>query len=386
MIESWHITVACIIATAVAIPANAFVKALPWLEGLLFIFQIFGFVAVVIVLLVLGPRTDLRQTFFDFQDNAGWGSPGLATLVGVLSPFIILAGADSTCHLAEETKQASKKVPRVMIWSMLFSYPAALVMTIVIMVVSTGYDEAVATQTGQAGIAIILNATQSMTATIVITVALCIILFFGLVNQITIASRVTWAFGRDKGLPCHEKLATVSPRRPLPTHSVSNAPPPPQISPRYGAPLYALATTFSITAILCLFPLASTISLNIMTSLSLIGLLCAYWITILTVLDKRVRRKDEPFPDAHLPLSDTVATAVNVAALCFLSLVIVMMFFPAQPRPSPQEMNWTVVLLPGIMLVSGVYYWGWARKVYKGPIMLVRKNGAAGGTAEESVG
>lgn len=111
-----------------------------------------------------------------------------------------------------------------------------------------------------------------------------------------------------------------------------------------------------------------------MTSLSLIGLLCAYFITILTVLDKRVRRK-EPFPDAHLPLSGGVATAINVAALCFLSLVIVLMFFPAQPHPTGAEMNWTVVLLPGIMLLSGAYYWARASKVYKGPIVLVRKTG-----------
>lgn len=109
-----------------------------------------------------------------------------------------------------ETQQASKKVPRVMIGSMLFSYPAAFIMTVVIMVVSTGYDQDVAARTGQDGIAIILNATRSMAATIVITVALVIILFFGLVNQITVASRVTWAFARDNGLPFPDHLAKVS--------------------------------------------------------------------------------------------------------------------------------------------------------------------------------
>ena len=82
-------------------------------------------------------------------------------------------------------------------------------MTVVIMVVSTGYDEDVAARTGQDGIAIILNATRSMPATVTITIALVVILFFGLVNQITVASRVTWAFARDKGVPFSGQLAKV---------------------------------------------------------------------------------------------------------------------------------------------------------------------------------
>ena len=99
--ESWHITVTCIAALATAILGNSFVKSLPWIEGALFILQTMGFVIVLIVLLVLGPKINTHATFTEFQDNAGWGNVGLSTLVGVLSPFIILSGADSTCHLAE---------------------------------------------------------------------------------------------------------------------------------------------------------------------------------------------------------------------------------------------------------------------------------------------
>ena len=72
------------------------------------------------------------------------------------------------------------------------------------MICSTGYSQTVAEQTGQPGIAILLNATQSQTATIIFTVIMLIIFFFCLVNGITVTSRITWAFARDKGMPFHE--------------------------------------------------------------------------------------------------------------------------------------------------------------------------------------
>ena len=97
-----------------------------------------------------------------------------------------------------------------MIGSMIFNYATTIVMTIVVMLVSTGYSEDVAAHTGQVGIAILLNATQSKACTIVLTAVLVVIFFFALINQITVTSRITWAFARDKGLPFHEHLAKVS--------------------------------------------------------------------------------------------------------------------------------------------------------------------------------
>lgn len=56
VIENWHATVACIIGTFLAIPANVFVRGLAWMESLLFLIIVLGFVAVLIILLVLGPK------------------------------------------------------------------------------------------------------------------------------------------------------------------------------------------------------------------------------------------------------------------------------------------------------------------------------------------
>lgn len=192
VIQPWHVTVASIGLTALAVGLNYWIRAFRLLEGLILFFSIAGFICYVVVLLALGPRKDLYETFFDFQDNSGWGSPGLAVLVGISGPIVTLIGADSTSHLAEETVGARRIVPRAMFISIAISYSLGFIMTIVIMVVSTGYSQDLATQTGNAGIAILFNATQSLAGTKVMTIILFLLLFWGLTNQVMAASRVTW--------------------------------------------------------------------------------------------------------------------------------------------------------------------------------------------------
>jgi len=204
-----HIIGGCISTTFIASIANQAIHAFGMLEGLMMIFNVSGFVVFVTVLLALGPRTDLYDTFFDFQDAQGWGSQGLATLVGISSPVVTLIGADSTSHMAEETRDARKIVPRAMFISIAFSYVFGFVMTIIVMVVSRGYNEDLASKTGNAGIAIIYNATGSYAATEALIIILFLLLFWGLINQVMASSRVVWAFARDGGLPCHNWLSKV---------------------------------------------------------------------------------------------------------------------------------------------------------------------------------
>jgi len=42
---------------------------------------------------------------------------GLASLVGIITPATAFLGADAAVHMAEELRNASKTLPRVMIWT-----------------------------------------------------------------------------------------------------------------------------------------------------------------------------------------------------------------------------------------------------------------------------
>lgn len=42
---------------------------------------------------------------------------GLSTLVGLITPITAFLGADAAVHMAEELKDASRNLPRVMMWT-----------------------------------------------------------------------------------------------------------------------------------------------------------------------------------------------------------------------------------------------------------------------------
>lgn len=79
-----------------------------------------------------GPRSDAHETFTDFEDLAGWGNVGLACLVGISSPVITLVGADSSCHLSEELKNAAWVLPRAMVATALTNYVLGMSINILI--------------------------------------------------------------------------------------------------------------------------------------------------------------------------------------------------------------------------------------------------------------
>lgn len=87
---------------------------MPILEGLAVVLHVFGFFAFVIIFWVMGPRADANETFTTFADDNGWGSLGLATLVGIVGPSTTYLGGDSAVHLSEELKDASYVLPRAM--------------------------------------------------------------------------------------------------------------------------------------------------------------------------------------------------------------------------------------------------------------------------------
>lgn len=210
-VQGWHSTLFSIAITTFAIIWNTvFVRKLPVIEGLGLILHVFGFFAFVVVLWVMGPRSDTKAVWTDFQDNSGWGSVGLATLVGVLGPTVTLIGSDSSCHLSEELRDAAWVLPRAMVATALVNYSLGFVMTVTIM--STLGDDVAAilgTRLSQPWIQVLLNATESQTGTSVMTAVLCVLLLFCAVNQITTSSRQLFAFARDKGLPFSSFLAHV---------------------------------------------------------------------------------------------------------------------------------------------------------------------------------
>ena len=209
--RTWQLVLLTIFICSFAILFNIFLaRRLPGIEAAVFTLYALAFVAFFIVLLVMGPRSSGKEIFTDFQDNAGWGSIGTACFVGVSGPVITLIGADSSVHMAEELKDASRQLPKAMISTAVVNYIVGFLMTIAFIAVVGSVEEVLASPTGLPYVQVIYNATLSRAATLAMVAFIIFFFIFCAVNQNTTSSRQLYAFARDGGLPFSGWVSYVS--------------------------------------------------------------------------------------------------------------------------------------------------------------------------------
>ncbi|CAK3885212.1 amino-acid permease [Lecanosticta acicola] len=352
VIQGWHGALMTMAFVLAAISFNTFaIGQLPILEGLAVLLHIFGFLAFIVIMWVMGPRADARLTFTQFQDANGWGSLGLATLIGMVGPTTTYLGADSAVHLAEELEDAGYILPRAMFSAALINYTLGFVTTVTFFFNVGNVEEILESSTGQPWVAVMYRITGSKAGTIVLILVMIVMYFFCAVNQVTTSSRQVFAFARDKGLPFHQFLSKVRPGS--------------------GVPANAVYVTLLFTCLIALIIIGSTTAFNIILSVSATGLFTSYLTVMGTVLAKRFR--GEPFPPSQFNLGKFGAVA-NVLAICFLLVAYLFLFFPAVPNPDPASMNWAILVYGVVTLFASTYYMLKGRHEYDGPVEYVRKD------------
>ena len=117
--------------------------------------------------------------------------------------------ADEPRLIAEEVKDASRTLPKALLWS--FAINALLGWTMVLTICFTlGDVESIATSpTGYPFIQLFYNVTRSYSGANAMVALLIIQLTCSCIAQVTTASRQLWSFSRDKGVPFHASLAKV---------------------------------------------------------------------------------------------------------------------------------------------------------------------------------
>lgn len=209
-IQAWHGALLTMAFVTFAILFNTVaIGKLPLLEGLAVILHVFGFFAFVVILWIMAPHSAANEVFGNFQDQNGWGSKGVATLVGIIGPATTLLGADSAVHLAEELKDAAYVLPRAMFWAAITNYVLGFTITVTFIFSVGDIEEDLASPTGQPWVAVVQRATNSFPATVTLLVVVIIMFVFCAINQVTTSSRQIFAFARDKGLPFHRFLSKV---------------------------------------------------------------------------------------------------------------------------------------------------------------------------------
>ncbi|KAI7084894.1 amino acid permease [Hortaea werneckii] len=353
--QNWHQSLLMIGIGCLGTLANTFgARRLPLLEYVVLAVHIVGFFCILIPLWVaqpLGQKASAGEVFGSFRNLGGWESIGTACYVGSITATGAFAGSDAAVHLAEETRDASRSVPRMMVGTVLLNGAMGLVMIITFAFCITDLEAVVSSESPFPFVDIFLSATGSRAGTVCMTLIPIILSVCTSLNAIAAASRQAWALGRDQALPFSlwfRKIVTIG--TPIPLNSI----------------LFSL----TILIILALINIGSTAALNTIIALLTSATSFSYALSISCLLLKRLR--GQALPPARFSMG-RYSVPVNMFAVGYIITAAVASFFPVSVPVYAVSMNWSVVVFGGVLGIACVDYVFRGRKHYVAPVQHVEK-------------
>ena len=400
---TWAVIMVCIFINVV-IPSW-----LPRFEVFILVFHLTGFVAIVATLWAMTPEyssaTDVWATSLN---KGGWPTQGLSYCVGFLGNVATFVGADASVHLAEEVSNAALNIPRAILGAMLINGAVGFITMITILYCLGDIHKVVNTPTGFPFIQIFADSTRNIAGATVMAAVVLALTWACATGITTTASRMTWSFARDNGLPASKFLSKVDPRTKVPVNAV--------------------LTVTGIAALLTLIYVGSYTAFNDVISLTITGFYGSYFLPAALLLHHRVKGNVLPYgtelppeePSAlsgddlknlasssappgeastgkdgskdgndsppayaevgkgtviaqarliwgpwHLP--GILGTINNAYACTYMIFVIFWSVWPPATPVTASTMNYSVVVTGGVMILSTIWYFVRAKKEYKGP-------------------
>ncbi|RMZ79177.1 hypothetical protein DV738_g3462, partial [Chaetothyriales sp. CBS 135597] len=256
-----------------------------------------------------------------------------------------VSGSDSVAHMSEEIENAGVIVPKTMLWSFFVNIPLTYLLLLTFLFCIGNLDEALDSPTGFPFIYAFNNATKSVSASTGLTFIILLLLFFITISSMASASRQTFAFARDNGLPFAAWLGHVHPSLHIPVNAV------------------ILSVSYAMA--LSLINIGSSTAFNAILSLSTVALMSTYILSIACIISRRF--SGQPLPPSRWTLG-RMGLPINIAAMVYTTWGFFWSFWPNSYHVDAATFNWACVLFFGLMSISTVLYLIYARKIYEGPV------------------
>ena len=180
------------------------------------------------------------------------------------------------------------------------------------------------------------------------------------------------AFAREGGLPFSNYLSRVSSSAlglrhfTLGSKLISM-----QIDEKTRLPIWAIATTTIINLLLALINIGSSVGFTAFHSLIIAGYYSSLILAAGVILHKRLATPESeiPFGPFHMSRRTGMVVYILVIAYCFVGGFLSM--WPSFVNPTPDEMNWCVLVYGGALLSSIIFWFAYGRKRYTGPVIEI---------------
>jgi amino acid transporter len=307
-------------------------------------------VLVIVVVLIVVPDQHQSAAFVFGQtiDNSGFdGAPfWLVFGLGLLMAQYTITGYDASAHMSEETRLASRSAA----WGMVMSVVASVVFGFILLVAVTfAVPDVQGTLDALANAVVYIWTTSLGTgwAEFLLLIAVVAQFFCGTAS-VTSASRMMFAFSRDRAVPFSRVWRRVSARR-VPTYAV---------------------TAIGVLAWALMLPTLANAAIGYLvgTSIAVIGLYIAFAIPIYL----RIRAGDR-FEHGAWSLGNHYKW-ISPLAVIWIVVVCILFLLPVSPKGIPgPDFDWSVVnyaplTVGGAVILFGGWYLLSARKWFTGPV------------------
>ena len=185
-------------------------------------------VLVIVLVLIFIPdhHKSVSFVFTDTENFSGFQGQSFANPVfwfvfgiGLLMAQYTITGYDASAHMSEETQNASRSAAIGMVMSVVVSVIFGFILLVAVTFAIPGPIANSAAQYGFAVQYIWQNSMSTKWAEFLLVIA-CTAQFFCGLASVTSASRMMFAFSRDRAIPGHQWWRKVSPRERVPVYSV----------------------------------------------------------------------------------------------------------------------------------------------------------------------
>lgn len=251
--------------------------------------------------------------------------------------------------MSEEMKNPRTGVPRAMIMSIVVNGIMGFAVLLAVLFGIGDFQAAVTSRTGFPIIEIFFQMTRgnaaaasAMSCTIVASASLAT------VGLIASTSRTLWSFARD-GAPAYSRyLSRVSDQH---------------------VPIHAVVVVTVIVILLGALNIASTAAFNAVLSVTVVGLSLSYLIPIVAMLYRRIwTPKQIQWGPWKMP--QALGIVINVASIVYILFLTCFLVLPSTQPVTAQNMNYSSLILGGVLILVTVDWIFRARKTYEGPVPM----------------
>ena len=321
--------------------------------------HVFG-VLIIVGFLVFKPshHQSFGTVFSKTINNSGFSHSWLwfVLLLGLLQAQYTYTGYDASAHMSEETRNASRSAARGVIGSVLVSAVFGYILALGVTFAIQDMDKTAGAGTFAVK-QVFLDSLGNTTAKVMLAITVGAQFYCGM-SSITSASRMLYAFSRDRATPGHQLWRRLNHQR---------------------VPVYAV-WAIAILAFLCAFPAYfgtnGFVAYAAVTSIATIGLYIAYAIPIWLRL-----RQGDAWEPGEWSLGRWYKP-IGWIAVIWVAFIAVLFILPISPAGIPFKsgftwlsVNYAPIAVIGTLILVGGWWLLSARKWFTGPVVQ--------GTAEE---